>query len=192
MRLLIGILFTFAFAAITGLGATWYAASHGYGFGHVQIGSWTASPKIGSTAVDPFARARLARSGELPLGSGDAITFLAQTDDSGLPLDGRCEVTLSGATPQARYWTLTLYDLQGNLVGNALDRHGFTSAEIVRSTDGRFHIVIFPRARPLNWLPSGGVERYMLALRLYDTALGVASHVGPEATMPAIARGRCA
>ena len=36
----------------------------------------------------------------------------------------------------------------------------------------RFEIVIAPRARAGNWLPTGGVERYMLVLRLYDTPVG--------------------
>lgn len=191
MRLLVGILFTFAFAAATGLGATWLAASHGYGVGEVAVGPWTAAPKTGSVAIDPFARAALARRGELPLGSGDGIAFFARADAAGRPLDGRCDVTLSGHTPLARYWTLTLYDKDGRLVPNALGRHGFTSAEAVRATDGSFRIVIAPRPHPGNWLPSGGVERYLLGLRLYDTAVGVATHVGRETPMPAIVSGSC-
>jgi hypothetical protein len=191
LRLLIGILFTFAFAAATGLGATWLAVSHGYGFGDVTLGPWRAMPRSGSTSIDPFARAALARSGELPLGSGDGIAFFARTDGAGQPLDGRCEVTLSGLTPVARYWTLTLYDAEGGLVPNALGRHGFTSAETVRASDGRFRIVIAPRSRPGNWLPSGGVQQYVLALRLYDSTVGVATHVGRDAALPTLERGAC-
>jgi len=191
LRLLIGILFTFAFAATAGLGATWLAASRGYGFGEVTVGSWTAAPRKGSADIDPFARAALARSGELPLGSGDGITFLARSDDDGNPLDGRCEITVAGSTPLARYWTLTLYTADGHLVPNALSRYGFTSAETVRAADGSFSIVIAPLSRPGNWLPSGGVQRYQLALRFYDTSVGVTAHVGRESTMPTIKRGAC-
>ena len=50
---------------------------------------------------------------------------------TGRPLDGRCIVTLTGTTPPARFWTITLYDLDGRLVPNAADRYGFTSQEIV-------------------------------------------------------------
>ena len=61
-----------------------------------------------------------------------------------------------------------------------MQRHGFTSQEIIRRADGSFDIMIGPRARPGNWLPTGGVERYVLVLRLYDTPIGVATRSGPR------------
>ena len=73
---------------------------------------------------------------------------------------GAASSTLSGITPAARFWTVTLYDLDGRLVPNAVDRYGFTSQEIARHADGSFEIVIAPRARPGNWLPTGGIDRY--------------------------------
>jgi hypothetical protein len=191
VRLLFGLLLTFAVAALVGLGATWLTVTRGVAFGAVTLGAWTAHPKAGTTGIDPYARAALARNGVLPLGSGDGLAFLARADDAGQPLDGRCDVVLSGVTPTARYWTLTLYDLDGRLVANAVGRHGFTSQEIVRRGDGTFELVIAPRARPGNWLPSGGVERFQLVLRLYDTPVGVATRAGRETAMPAIAGRRC-
>ena len=83
--------------------------------------------------------------------------------------------TLNGVTPPARFWTLTLYDPDGRLVANAVDRYGFTSQEIVRHADGSFEIAVAPRARAGNWLPTGGIDRYVLVLRLYDTPVGVAT-----------------
>ena len=69
---------------------------------------------------------------------GDGVAFYAHTDDTGQKFDGRCTFSISGMTPPARYWTLTLYDPEGRLVANTIDRHGFTSDEIVRDNDGRF------------------------------------------------------
>jgi hypothetical protein len=191
VRLLCGLLITFAIAAAVGLGATWLTVTRGVAFGAVTIGAWTAYPKAGTTGVDPYARAALARNGVLPLGSGDGLAFLARVDAAGEPLDGRCDIVLSGLTPTARFWTLTLYDPDGGLVANAVGRRGFTSQELVRRSDGSFDIVIAPRARPGNWLPSGSVERYVLVLRLYDTPVGVATRAGRETAMPAIGRRRC-
>ena len=145
----------------------------------------------GSVNIDPYARATIARTGELPIGAGDGVAFYAHTDDTGNALDGRCTFVISGMTPAARHWTLTLYDPQGRLVANAIDRHGFTSAEILRETGGRFAITIGPRARPGNWLPSGGVGQFVLVWRLYDTPIGVASLTTKEGPMPAVARKRC-
>lgn len=191
MRLLLGTLLTLSTAAGIGLGATWFAITQGTAYGGVTIGAWTAWPRVGTPGIDPYARAKIARSGELPIGSGDGVAFYAHTDDAGRPLDGRCDTTLLGITPQARYWTITLYNTEGRLIANSVQRHGFTSQEIIRRSDGTFEIAIGPRPRPGNWLPSGGVELYVLALRLYDTPIGVATRTGREAPMPAITLKAC-
>ena len=191
MRLLLGSLFALAVAAVVGLGTTWLTLSRGTAFGAVTIGAWTAWPKTGTRDIDPYARATIARSGELPVGSGDGVAFLAQADDSGRPLDGRCDVLVSGTTPQARFWTLTLYDPQGRLIGNSIDHQGFTSQEIVRRSDGSFDIVVAPRARSGNWLPTNGVDRYVLMLRLYDSPVGVATRAAREVPMPTISVQSC-
>jgi hypothetical protein len=181
----------FAVAAVVGLGTTWLALTRGTAFGPLRVGAWTAWPKTGTPEIDPYARAMIARSGELPIGSGDGIAFFARTTDDGLRLDGRCEISVTGITPPARFWTLTLYDPQGQLVANSVNRYGFSSEEVVRAMDGNFSIALAPRARAGNWLPTGGVERYLLVLRLYDTPVGVAMQTGREITMPAVTRKGC-
>jgi hypothetical protein len=191
VRLLLGTLFALIVAAAVGLGATYFALTRGAAFGALTIGSWTAWPRTGTTDADPYARASIARSGRLPLALGDGLTFLAKTDDNGRTLDGRCDAIVIGVTPAARYWTLTLYNPDGELVANAIHRYDFTSAEIVRRADGSFMIVIAPRANPGNWLPTGGVDRYILALRFYDTAVGVSTKEGREIPMPAIKTRSC-
>jgi hypothetical protein len=191
VRLVLGSFFAFLVAALVGLGLTWLALDKGLAFGGVTLGAWKAFPKIGTTDIDPYARAVLARSGQLPVGSGDGVAFYARVDDQGRPFDGRCDVVISGTTPPARFWTLTLYDPDGRLVGNSINRYGFSSQEIVRRADGSFDIVIAPRARAGNWLPTGGVERYVLIMRLYDTPVGVATRTGRETPMPSISQGAC-
>ena len=183
--------FALTLAAAIGLATTWMALTQGVAYGGVSIGAWTAWPKNGTPGIDPYARAIVARTGELPVGSGDGVAFYARADDSGQALDGRCDVLLSGITPQARFWTLTLYDLDGRLVANSVQRHGFTSQEIIRKSDGSFDIKVGPRARPGNWLPTGGADRYQLVLRLYDTPIGMATRSGSEAPMPILSKGQC-
>jgi hypothetical protein len=191
MQLVFGLFLTLALAAAIGLGTTWVAVTQGAAYGGITIGAWTAWPKVGTADIDPYARAMIARSGELPIGSGDGLAFYARGDDNGQPLDGRCEVAISGITPQARYWTITLYDSAGNLVANSMQRYGFTSQEIVRRADGAFEIMASPRARPGNWLPTGAVERYVLVVRLYDTPVGVGTRTGRDAPMPSITQRKC-
>jgi len=192
VRLLLGSLYTFIVAAGIGLGSTWLALTHGAGFGTLRVGPWIAQPKAGTTDIDPYSRALIARIGALPVALGDGVAFRARNDDQGQPLDGRCEVVVSGTTPQARYFTLTLYDPDGRLVANSLNRHGFTSEELYRNQDGNFEVAVAPRARPGNWLPTGGIDRYVLVLRFYDTSVGVATRAEREAPMPSIKRtGAC-
>ena len=191
MRLLLGSLFALAVAAFVGLGATYLALTRGATFGSLTIGSWTAWPKTGTVDADPYARATIARTGQLPVALGDGVSFTTKTDDNGKILDGRCDVVLSGVTPAARFWTLTLYTVNGELAANSVNRYGFTSQEIVRHADGSFDIAVGPRANPGNWLPTGGVERYSLVLRFYDTAVGVSTKAGREIPMPAVSTRGC-
>jgi len=191
VRLLTGTLFALIVAAGVGLGATYLALTRGAAFGALTIGSWTAWPKTGTADADPYARAAIARTGQLPVAVGDGVSFTAKSDDAGKPLDGRCDVVLSGVTPAARFWTLALYNNDGELVANSIDRYGFSSQEILRRADGSFEIAVAPRASPGNWLPTAGVDRYTLVLRLYDTAVGVATKAGREVPMPAIETRSC-
>jgi hypothetical protein len=186
VRLLLESLFALVVAAVVGLGATYLALTRGAAFNPLMIGSWTAWPKTGTVDADPYARASIARVGRLPTALGDGVSFTASADDNGRPLDGRCDVALAGITPAARFWTLTLYNVDGELAANSINRSGFTSQEIVRHADGSFEIVVAPRANPGNWLPTGGVERYVLVLRLYDTAVGVSTKAGREVPMPTV------
>jgi len=186
VHLLTGLLLSFAVAAGIGLGSTWYALTQNISFGALELGAWKGYPRNGTVSIDPYARAVIARNGELPVGSGDGVTFTAAADDDGRPLDGRCDVVVRGTTPPARYFTLTLYTPSGQLVANSLDRRGFTSQELVRDAPGEFEITVSPRARPGNWLPTGGIDSYILMLRFYDTSLGIATRAGREAPMPAI------
>lgn len=191
MRLILITLAALLLATAVGVGATWMTTTRGTEIGTLTIGPWTARPRTGTADVDPYSRATIVRNGELPIGTGDGVAFTATADDSKKALDGRCDVVVSGVTPAARFWTLTLYDRKGHLVANSLQRYGFTSQEIVRQSDGSFEIHIASRSRAGNWLPTGGIERYALMLRLYDTPVGVATRTKRDAPMPTIATAGC-
>lgn len=191
MRLILITLTALLLATVVGVGATWMTTTRGTEIGALTIGAWTARPRTGTADVDPYSRATIVRNGELPIGTGDGVAFTATTDDKKKALDGRCDVVVSGVTPPARFWTLTLYDRKGHLVANSLQRYGFTSQEIVRQSDGSFEIRIASRSRAGNWLPTGGIERYALMLRLYDTPVGVATRTQRDAPMPTISTVGC-
>jgi hypothetical protein len=174
-----------------GLGGTWIAVERGAGFGAVRVGPWTAYPRNGSIEADPYSRAMVARSGGLPLGLGEGLSFTATRDSSGRPLVGSCTYKVVGRVPQTRLWTMTLETPGGMLIDNPARRYGFTSAEVVRDGRGVFTIAVSPDVQPGNWLPVGGEARFELVLRLYDTPLSGTSTVIDPGRMPQIVQERC-
>ena len=80
MRLILITLLALILATFVGLGATWVTATRGTDLGTLTIGAWTARPRTGTSEIDPYARASIARSGELPVGTGDGVAFSATTD----------------------------------------------------------------------------------------------------------------
>ncbi len=190
MRLLFDIVIALVLALTIGISTAWYAIEHGFIFGAVTAGAWTAWPTAGSANADPYSLATLARTGEVPLGAGEGIAFTAEDDSAGEPLSGRCTYEVAGQTPAARLWTLTAYDSEGRLMVNAARRSGFHSREIVRQTDGSFVIIISPEVAPGNWLPVSRTDHFRLVLRLYDTPLTTGSRIA-DLTMPDIREVRC-
>lgn len=185
------VLAVLAIGAVVGLGGTWLAVERGAGFGAVRVGPWTAFPRNGSTEADPYARAIVARTGSLPLGLGEGLSFTAVRDSAGRPLVGSCTYRVSGRVPPTRLWTLTLETPSGTLVANPAQRYGFTSAELVRDADGRFTIAVSPDVQPGNWLPSATGGRIELVLRLYDTPLSGTSTTIDPSRMPRIDQEGC-
>lgn len=174
-----------------GLAATYHTVNQGEQFGAVHAGPWTGFPHSGSSEADPYARAVVSRTAEIPLGLAEGLTFIARTDEAGEKLDPECDYTVRSPIPVARDWTITLMDPLGRLIDNADKQYGFTSAAILRAEDGTFAITISRMARPGNWLPLGGGKDFEIVLRLYDTPVSATATALDAAAMPSITRGRC-
>ena len=185
MRFLINLALAFVVAVVVGASSAWYAIERGRIFGAVVVGGWTAWPGEGGEEPDPYDLAMLTRTGEVPLGSGEGLTFGADRDAGGAPLSGKCTYQVAGQTPVARLWTLTATDDAGRLMVNVAHRAGFHSREIVRQADGRFVITVSPEPSSGNWLPVTAAGRVKLVLRLYDTPLTTGSQLA-NLVMPAI------
>ncbi len=145
--LLVGIL-----GALLGLGVTVAALRGGVGFGAVRAGPWTAWPRAGDANIDPYLRAQLTRSGEIPLGVSEGVSFVAKNDSAGGPLNGACDYAVSGQTPQARYWTLTAMTPRGRLAANPAARTASPRAKSCAGPMAAFPIALIANARPGNWL----------------------------------------
>lgn len=190
MRSIAGLLVATVGGLALGVATAYVAIETEIGFNRLHVGPWVGSPRAGGVSADPYTRAALARSGELPVGGGEGVTFIGRTDSGGQPLSGRCSYVVAGDPPPARWWTLTAYALDGRLVENPVGRFGFTSREVHRDGEGRFSITVARSARPGDWLPLGSEGPFKLVVRLYDTPLATgASIVTP--VLPHIRREAC-
>lgn len=185
------VVYAVGLALVLGLGSAYWAVHGDYPFGKVRAGAWQATPRVGSSEADPYARAVLARTAEIPLAIGEGLTLTATEDDAGRPLDAACVYRIGRVTPQARFWTLTLYDEAGRPVSSELQRSGFTSAEVLRDREGGFSVVIAREPMPGNWLRAPDAGRLGLALRLYDTPVATAAATLDPRTFPNVERLEC-
>lgn len=191
MAILIKSCFVVVLGTLLGLALTFFTLERGFGFGAVRAGPWTGWPKTGSADIDPYARALLSRTGAIPLGTGEGISFLAKTDSDGAPLNPRCEYTLRGPMPPARFWTVSVFTPNGALIDNAAKRYGFTSAEILRASDTPAEITLASTAHPGNWLPTSPTSPYVVVLRLYDSVLSATAASLDSSVMPKLVKGFC-
>lgn len=187
MRFLVELFATLLIALALGLSSAWFmVAAPRIGYG---VGAWKAVPAVSAETADPYTRARVARTGEIVLGAGEGLVFIAETDDDGRRLEGACDYRLSGRTPTARLWTLSVTDDAGEPPTSTSGRTALVSREILRDADGRFEIAVAATARPGNWLPSHAKGPQRLFFRLYDTPLALSPD--PTMRMPRIVRGAC-
>ena len=188
---IVGFFLALIIAASSGLGLTWMAVNLGHGFDRVQVGSWSAWPKAGTVEADPYSKAVIARSGEIPMSAGEGLALQSERDDSGALLTGRCTYLIKGSLPPARLWTLTAYDRAGTFRDNSAHRYSFTSAEIIRDASGSFEISVGPEVKPGNWLPVDKEQNVIVVVRLYDTPASSNVSQLTERMLPKVERKNC-
>lgn len=190
MKLLFELLLAMAIAIGSGLGSAWYVVGDGWLLTTGTFGVWGTWPDSGSPDADPYTRAVIARTGEVPLAQGEGTIFFAGRDEAGAPIRGGCEYRIVGNAPPARLWTLTMIDADGNLPRNPSGVTYLRSDRILRDESGQFVITIAPKARPGNWLPLQQPGRFTLILRLYDTPASLLADLR-EGALPRIEHGSC-
>lgn len=178
--------------AALGLYSAYRVVDSEFAFGVQQAGPWQVHPQIGTREIDPYARATLARSAAIPLAAGEGLTFRAATDSQGRPLRGECIYAITGTTPSARFWSLTLHDSTGHLPDDWQDgRIALTSARITRPEDGAMRVTISPQPQPGNWIRAPDGNGFGIALRLYDTPAGGTLTRFTAEMLPDITRLEC-
>lgn len=185
-RLLVGLVV----ALSVGFGASYYALTDGRLFAAVRVGSWAAWPDVGQPMPNPYSRAYLARTGHLQLGYAEGLQFRAYTDDSGDPLDARCQYLVAGKVPGASFWTLVATDPDGANIAASPELPALHSERVARWGDGGLNATIGAEMGPGNWLEIEGTGPFTLALTLYDAVVFSGANTTIEA-IPAIEKVSC-
>lgn len=177
-------------AVLLGLLCSYEVLTHGLGFDVMRIGPWQSAPKSGTLDVEPYTKAMIARSGQIPLGITEGVSFTASRDSEGRALDGHCSYRLAGSEPMARAWTLTILHRNGlPIEGDGF--YSLTSPDIVRLQAGQIEVRLATSARPMNWLTLPTEGSFLIMLRLYDTAVSLSSGALRIADLPRIEKEAC-
>lgn len=161
------------------------------GFGAIKLGPWSAYPKLQTADADPFAKAHRAGDGRILLGRAEGLVFTARNDETGAALSGRCSYEVSGSTPPARFWTLTVTDA-GDQPLKTPPRvpTSLNSWTTLRNVDGTFRIRLDALAQAGNWIWLNANSNVGLVLTLIDTPIA-ASLSMVELDLPKISKIGC-
>ncbi len=171
MTHIVGFFLALCIALSIGFGATWLAIHNRHGFEQVKLGAWSVWIKAGSAGADPYTKAIIAKSGEVPLQAAEGLELIAMHDDDGKSFKPACTYVISGTLPAARFWTLNAFTKTGQIAPNIAERYGLASTEIVRDETGNFEINVSSTIQSGNWLPVAPLP-FQLILRLYDASTG--------------------
>ena len=178
-------LLTIVLGAVLGILAAVHTVRAGAFASDVRIGPWQTGRDFGTADASARTRAVVALRGLLALPAKEARYYTAATDDAGQPLDGRCRYRVKGAKLPGQWWSLTLYDKQGYLAGP-----GPYSVESAAVREPEWRIAVAPGHQPNHWLPTGGLDRFDLTLRLYLPTDGGRGDP-PRSGLPAITKEGC-
>ena len=140
------------------------------------VNGWSLSLNLGSYGENYPLRAAVARYGLGANTKEDAVYASCSTDATGKPLDGSSNYTIrfpAGQQPPVNgFWSITVYDQNGLLVANPINRYAVGSETgLVPDADGALTIQLRSTAPPpqvpqANWLPVPAAP-FSLTLRMY-------------------------
>ena len=130
---------------------------------------------FGRYGTDYVKRAVISQIGLGAFVPEQAIYAMAWTDTSGRALDGsrRYVLHLTAPPPTREGWSLTVYDVNGALIANPINRYALTSSsKLTRNRDGSIDIFVQPRqpaqaSRRSNWLPVAAGQGFEITWRLF-------------------------
>ncbi len=179
-------------AIVAGLGLTALSLSTGSGLAAKRFDGWKSWKNAGHMDADPYTRAYIAKTGQLPMPPQIAQTYYALYDNAHRRLHTSCTYRVEGPPVSAKWWTIAAYDHKGTVFKNELGRYSFNAASSMIKFDGSFRIYLSQTVQPENWLPVGDNGPFVLVYRLYRKQLSEAQEKADgEVPLPLIKRVSC-
>ncbi len=174
----------------SGILSAQYAIQQNWETPAISIGPWQSFKEIGINEANPYALANTSLHGNLKISDFETLYFIAQKDDNNRFLSGNCEYVLEGNIPDARWWSLTVYDLQGRLIDNLAERHSFNNTNLPLKQDAEYSIALAPNARAGNWIPLKADTPFVIMFRLYSPGISSIRDAN-EIAFPKVKRLAC-
>ncbi|SLK08844.1 DUF1254 domain-containing protein [Novosphingobium mathurense] len=141
----------------------------------VQSHGWTTNYQGARFGQDYLLRAAVAKDQIYVAVPEEAIYPIGRVDSEGQLLNGnfdyRIRMSADSLPPVGAFWSITLYDDNGFMVENPIDRYsiGDRTQDLMHTQDGSVEIAIGhtrPSGADLNWLPAPQGPFYLM-MRLY-------------------------
>jgi hypothetical protein len=157
-------------AVLLGVSSAWWVLRHApWMNASITVGAWKANMRAGSVDADMYTRASIAVNALLALGREETMYFVAAQDDSGRPLQSRCNYSVEGIPPQARWWSVTAYAKDLFLFDAPNRQYSLNGSTAQLDAQGKFRLTIGPQQQGGTfWLPTPGDTSVILTLRLYN------------------------
>lgn len=164
----------------------------------IQNGCWRVNPKMDLKSND-FQRSLVAMIGLFALRESEVLYFVASSDSDGRPLSSDYDYELVGSSPDARYWSYTIYGEDHFLIPNEQEVYSFNlddiiyiakdtlNPEIDQQSKKAYTINISSDSKSENWLPSGNEDELHILLRMYNPSPAVYNNLAGIA-LPEIKR----
>ena len=175
---------------VLGLGSAYLAMRQALENGLItRNGPWITLLAAGSPDADMYTRAAVALGAIGALRKEETIYFVAPKDSAGSDLRGECNYRIEGRDPDARWWSITLYDNDNFLIDNPSNRYSVSKSNVVRDADGTFAIRLSRSQTDGNWIATSS-NGFRITLRLYNPGVSVTDHPA-SVRLPAIVRETC-
>jgi hypothetical protein len=191
--LLIGGVLGLAAGALTALFAAGMIGS-GASFGdQIDVNDWKSDWTIGSSAANPWTRARVARHGLLALTKEEAVYFTTNVDSDGNRLSEACTYEVSGGDMPGQWWSITLYDATSYLPRNKDNALSFDMTKAAASGDGSAWSFTVAAEGPEtgNWVSSHKAGDFDMTLRIYKPRADLIADPEGVLPTPAVKRLTC-